>query len=100
MNCKVYGMLAVAPIDFPNDLEMRIYPHDRETGLQLTGCYPYSEHRTWEWLRSFTPLEPWAWAPLEENLRAGKTVPLGMLGEHPIELPDDAEGPGIIRVEE
>ena len=99
MNCKIYGMLAVAPIDFPNDLEMRIYPHDRETGLGLSGCYPYSEHRSWEWLRTFVPIEPYAWAALEQNLREGKCVPLGILREHEINLADGSEGPGIEQIE-
>jgi hypothetical protein len=93
-------MLAVEPIDFPNNLELRVYPHDRETGLGLPGCYPYSDHKTWEWLRATAPIEAYAWAALEQNLREGKCVPLGILGEHEIDLPDGADGPGIVRTEE
>ncbi len=90
-------MLVVASIDFPDDLELRVYPHDRETGLGFPGFYPYSVHQSWDWLRSTAPLESWSWATLEENLKAGKAVPLGLLGEHEIELPDGTVGPGIVQ---
>jgi len=94
MKCKVYGMLAAAPIDFPDEVELRVYPHDRETGLGYDGCYAYGEHRSWEWVRTFVPLVPHAWPEIEERLRGGECAALH-LGEHTIDLPDGTEGPGI-----
>lgn len=96
MEHKVYGMLAAAPIDFPNEVELRIYPHDKETGLEYGGFYPYTEHRSWQWMQSFIPLVPHAWAELEQRLRDGACIPL-VLGEHSIDLPDGTEGPGIVQ---
>jgi len=95
MECKVYGMLAVAPVDFPNDLELRVYPHDKETGLAFGGFYPNTEHRTWEWVRSHIPLVPYGWAEIEEGLKNGECAALG-LGEYSMNLPDGADGPGIV----
>ena len=92
---KIYGMLAVAPINFPNEVEMRIYPHDKKTGLQYGGFYSYAEHKTWQWVRSFVPLVPHAWADIEMNVKDGKCAALG-LGEYSIDLPDGMKGPGII----
>ena len=95
---KVYGMLAVAPVDFPNEVELRVYPHDKETGLATGGCYPYIEHRSWEWVRSYVPLVPCAWAEIEQNLKDGNCAALG-LGEYSISLPDGTDGARIVQGE-
>jgi len=94
--CKVYGMLAAAPIDFPDEIELRVYPHDKETGLGYGGFYSYTERRSWQWMQSFIPLVPHAWADIEQKMMEGGCVPLG-LGEHSIDLPDEVEGPGIVK---
>jgi len=98
MRCKIYGMFAAAPVDFPNEVELRIYPHDKETSLASGGFYPYIEHRSWEWVRSRVPLVEYAWANIEQELRGGNCAALH-LGEHSIDLPDGAEGPGILQEE-
>jgi len=47
-------------------------------------------------MQSFIPLVPHAWADIEQKLLEGACVPLG-LGEHSIDLPDEVEGPGIVK---
>jgi hypothetical protein len=46
-------------------------------------------------MQSFIPLVPHAWPEIEQKLKEGACVPL-VLGEHSMELPDAAEGPGIV----
>ena len=94
MECRVYGMLVAAPIHFPNELELRVYPHDKATGLQFGGFYPYMERKSWQWVQSFVPLVASAWAEIEEQLKEGKSVAL-LLGEHSMDLPDGTIGPGV-----
>jgi hypothetical protein len=93
---KVYRMLAVAPVDFPTEVELRVYPHDKETGLALRGSYHYAKHRSWEWVQSSVPLVPHAWAEVEQTLKAGNCAALG-LGEYSVDIPDGATGPGIVQ---
>ena len=97
MECTVYGKLVAVPIDFPNEVQLRVLPHDRETRLELRGSYPYIEHKSWRWLRETSPLMPHEWSVIEERLKNGLCAEVGF-GEFSMDLPDGAEGPGIIRV--
>jgi hypothetical protein len=51
-------MLAVAPIDFPNDLEMRIYPHDRVTAWNCPAATHTASTGYGNACEATAPLEP------------------------------------------
>jgi hypothetical protein len=96
MDCKVYGMLAAQAVNFPDEIELRVYPRDKQTGAPLPGCYPYLEHKSWSWMRRSMPLQPHGWPEIEQTLKDGGCAALA-LGEYPVSLPDGTDAPGIVQ---
>ena len=92
MKQTVYGILAGSPIDFPREVQLRVYPHNRDTGEALGGCCSLLPHRSWDWIQAHIPIASYEWARLEEMLKQGQTVKLAPEPrEHTLELPDEVD---------
>ncbi len=85
-------MIAVKPISFPDDLEVRVYPLSRKNDAWLGGFFPMTSHRTWDWVLRQYPLREEVFEDAKRHLEAGETANL-VRGEMTIDLPEDAEWP-------
>lgn len=47
---SVYGRLAIAPIQFPEEVELRVHAKDRKTSEPLGWFITVFPHRTWQWV--------------------------------------------------
>ena len=70
MRVRIYAGLVVSPINFPAELEIHIFPLNRETNQPLGGNFPMIEHHSLEWARNQYPLRE----EDERELRAGRRV--------------------------
>jgi hypothetical protein len=70
MRVRIYAGLVVNPISFPVELEILIFPLNRESNQPLGGNFPMIEHHTLEWARNQYPLRE----EEEDQLRAGRRV--------------------------
>jgi len=58
--------LLIHPINFPDELQILIFPVNQETNQPLGGNFPMAEHHNLEWTRNQYPLV----AEHENRLRA------------------------------
>jgi hypothetical protein len=72
MHARVYGALVAKPIAFPNDLEIRLFPHRSRDDSRIGGFHAYEDHRSWDWVRDRYPMN----SDKEARIRAGECIRL------------------------
>lgn len=90
MRASVYGAVVINPVNFPDDLEILIFPL-RSDGSPIGGSFPLTEHRSWEWVCKRYP----GAVHSENQLRAGERANVlvaSLVGEFPddVKFPADA----------
>jgi hypothetical protein len=92
MKREVRAMVAIRPINFPDELEIRFYPLARKGSSTSAKFFIKNSHHTWDWVRNQYPVSKEAFEKVEGYLRAGELANL-ISGDMELDLPDDAEWP-------
>ncbi len=87
---KVYGTLAIEPINFPDEVRILIYPQHPDTGIWSGNPIALTPNRSWEWIKMHYPVTKQTFIECERYLRDGEIGSL-IRDIHPITVPDDFE---------
>jgi hypothetical protein len=94
MHARICAGLVIHPLRFPEELEILIFPLDRESDRLLGGSFPMIQHHTLDWARVQYPLG----GEDENQLRAGRRVNV-FTGYVVAEFPDEIVFPKGAAVE-
>lgn len=88
MKIELYGMTAINPIHFPDELEIRVLPLSPDDDRWLGGSFSMKPYRSWEWVRLHHPVPGYQFDETEAHLRNGECANLAK-GLVPMEVADE-----------
>ena len=91
----ISGTVIILPVNFPNEVEIRVVPHSKKTGLAFDGSFPIKPHRSWAWVRQFYAVRTAHLDACEQVLSEGKPVTL-VVGEFPVEFEKESDYPSYL----
>jgi hypothetical protein len=88
MRARIFGALVAKPINFPDDLEIRLFPVRRHDESQIGGSYPFEDHHSWDWVQRRYPVN----SEGEARIKAGESIQV-FRGDVTTGFPEGSEFP-------
>lgn len=92
MKIELYGMTAINPINFPDEVEIRVLPLSPDNDAWLGGSFSMKPYRSWGWVRFHYAVSSYQFDETEAHLKNGECANL-VRGPIVMEVPDETTFP-------